>query len=65
MLCLLVLLWGRAAAAQDLPAAGPVRLGVLPFRVESAKPVAYLGDSLANLVRHSFAKARRRIDLSH
>jgi outer membrane protein insertion porin family len=31
--------------------AAEVRLAVLSVRVESAKPIAYLGDSLANLVR--------------
>jgi outer membrane protein insertion porin family len=32
-------------------AAEPEALAVLPFRVHSAKPIGYLGDSLANLMR--------------
>ncbi len=57
MCCLLALLAGRSSDAQGRTPAEPVRLAVLPFRVESAKPVAYLGESLANLVRVRLAES--------
>ncbi len=49
-----------AGAAPPALAQAPdarVRLAVLPFRVESAKPIAYLGESLANLVRVRLAES--------
>ncbi len=44
------LLWLAAAASAPAGAAEPV-VAVLPFRVHSAQPIEYLGESVANLVQ--------------
>jgi outer membrane protein insertion porin family len=46
--CLVWLVLASAAAAQ--PPAEPPSVAVLPFRVYSAQPIDYLGESLSNLV---------------
>jgi len=40
-----------AAASRTLAAEGEQRVAVLPFRIHSAKPVDYLGESISNLIR--------------
>jgi outer membrane protein insertion porin family len=47
--CLLAALAPRAALAQA--ASDPPVLAVLPFQVHSARPLDYLGESVANLIR--------------
>ena len=48
-LLLLILLLGVAVRPEPARADEPTVV-VLPFRVHSAKPIDYLGESLANLV---------------
>jgi outer membrane protein insertion porin family len=48
----------QAQAPAEAPSlAGPVVVAVLPFRVHSAKPVDYLGESLANLIHTRLEEA--------
>ncbi|HXV36548.1 MAG TPA: hypothetical protein VEC18_05355, partial [Myxococcota bacterium] len=50
--CIAILLALCAGRAAVLRAAEPAqRVAVLPFRVHSAKPIDYLGESISNLIR--------------
>ncbi len=58
LVCLLWLVAGPVAAQEpvaalpdDAPALEAPQVAVFPFRVHSAKPIDYLGESLANLIR--------------
>ncbi len=57
-LLLLILLLGVAVRPEPARADEPTVV-VLPFRVHSAKPIDYLGESLANLVRERLAASGR------